>query len=246
MEKTVEVFVGSNIGGFIIEREGKKFRKARRFLLNENVNSISMDKDRKIYAATLTEGAFSSSDMGRSWKPISKGLHVRKVWTVEPDPHRRNLLYAGTHYGHLFRSDDARMSCHEVTGLYRAPLRKEWGVDWAYGTTGLTIHTVKFDPQRKNRIYISSSGAGLYRSDDLGESWKLVRNGLMEDCPAFKSAPRPSKPSTEQDDLRKHLETVHTCTHKITSAKGGTLYQQNHCGIFMSENSGDRWMDGWM
>lgn len=135
------------------------------------------------------------------------------------------------------------MAWHEVTGLYKVPLRKEWGVDCAYGTTGLTIHTVKFDPQRKNRIHISSSGAGLYRSDDLGESWRLIRNGLMEDCPVFKSAPRPSKPSTEQDDLRKHLETVHTCTHKITSAKGGTLYQQNHCGIFLSENSGDRWMD---
>jgi hypothetical protein len=239
-----KVLVCTEYGGYVFSKDDKKWKMINRFLRGESVNSISHDIEGNLYAATLTEGVFLSSDEGKTWKPVNKGLHVRKVWTVEPDPHRKHFLYAGTHYGHLFRSEDMGRSWQEITGLHKAPLRKDWGIDWAYGTTGLTIHTVRVDPEKENKIFIVSSGAGLYRSDDRGETWKLLRNGVMEACPTFGKKNMPSKPnSKDSEDLKKHLETVHTCTHKIAFSRDGRIFQQNHCGVFMSKNKGETWAD---
>src|SRR2546430_7959632 len=50
----------------------------------ESVNSVSFDSKNGIfYAASLTEGVFTSKDFGKTWRPSSRGLHVRKVWRSE-------------------------------------------------------------------------------------------------------------------------------------------------------------------
>jgi photosystem II stability/assembly factor-like uncharacterized protein len=173
-----------------------------------------------------------SKDLGRTWKPINDGLHVKKVWTVEVDPKKSSRLFAGTHYGHLFRSEDAGRSWSEVTGLHTAPGRNEWGVDWAFGTTGLTIHTIRLHPI-KDRIYVVASGKGLYRSDDAGETWAVLKSGVFDGCPITKSK------------LGEHIQQVHACTHKVSISKENpdVLYQQNHCGVYKSTDGGDSWTD---
>src|SRR5579884_3812152 len=142
-------------------------------LQGESVNNVLMSRSGKLFASTLTNGVFMSVD-GKKWEQKSKGLHVKKVWTIEEDRHTKGVLYAGTQYGHLFKSGDEGESWEEVTGLFNAPNRKNWGIDWGYGTTGLTIHTIKSDPFIKDRLFIVASGNGVYRSDDSGESWKDV------------------------------------------------------------------------
>jgi hypothetical protein len=239
------VAVGTEHGGYIFERSRDgEWKRRGPFLKNESVNTIRFGAEGKLLAATFTEGVFESKDNGRTWRTRNRGLHVRKVWTIESDPHKRGRVYAGTHYGHLFVTDNEGEEWDEVTGLHNAPMRNEWGVDWAMGTTGLTIHTVRVDPKRKNRIFIVSSGAGTYRSDDGGGSWTLLRNGLQEKCPTFGSRTTPSKPvANANENLENHLSTVHTCTHKLAFGEDGAIFQQNHCGVFKSDNAGEFWAD---
>jgi hypothetical protein len=243
----VTVAVATDAGAYILssDEERKKWNKEGPYLKGESVNYVAHSPDGLLFAATLTEGVFRSEDGGRSWRQSSRGLHVRKVWTIEVDPFNSDNVYAGTHYGHLFRSSDSGLTWEEVTGLHSAPLRKKWGVDWAFGTTGLTIHTVKADPLKKGRLFIISSGAGTYRSDDFGKTWKLLRKGLLDSCPVGAGPGAPSKPDSEDSKLKEHLRTVHTCSHKLTLSrkKEGVLYQQNHCGVYSSAASGDQWRD---
>ena len=189
---------------------------------------------------------FVSNDLGKSWTPINKGLHVRKAWTVAVDPKDASVLYAGTHYGHLFHSTNGGGSWEEVTGLFTAPKRNEWGVDWAFGTTGLCVHTVKIDRNNSKRVYLVASGKGPYRTEDGGESWKLLQNGVMDACPVGGEGGAPDIPSSAKaKKLEEHLDEVHACTHKLVlSGKNPRrVYQQNHCGVYRSENAGDSWTD---
>ncbi|PSN97334.1 hypothetical protein B9Q09_01000 [Candidatus Marsarchaeota G2 archaeon ECH_B_SAG-C16] len=65
--------------------------------MGESVNSLSFDvHSGALYAATHTEGVFVSRDGGGAWKQSSRGLHVRKAWTIGVDPHKEGRLYVGT------------------------------------------------------------------------------------------------------------------------------------------------------
>lgn len=245
----VAMGIGTSKGGYLLlsDTSRKSWKRFGPFLKDQSVNNIVyIPKNKKLYAATLTEGVFVSKDYGRTWKPINQGLHVRKVWTVEADPNLSSTLYAGTHYGHLFNSKDGGGTWKEVTGLHKAPERNEWGVDWGLGTTGLCIHTVRADPSDNNRIFIVSSGAGPYRSDDRGETWKLLQEGVMESCPTVQNPDGPKIPIQERtSDLGKHLNMVHTCTHKLVLSRNNheIIYQQNHCGVYRSSDAGEHWED---
>lgn len=233
---------------FLESDEGRKdWSTSGPHISGESVNSVCYNwYNDALYAATHTEGVFVSKDNGKSWKPSSKGLHVRKAWTISVDPHNRERLYVGTQYGHLFRSDNNGDSWNEVTSLHKAPYRMEWGIDWAMGTLGLAIHTIKFDPSQQGRFYIIASGNGVYRTDDDGETWKPLRGGLLDSCPAFTQRSSMSANANPQSEsLSFHLNEVHKCAHKVALSRrdASTLYQQNHCGVYYSADAGERWED---
>ena len=213
-------------------------------LEGESVNNVFMNRNGKLFASTLTNGVLMSVD-GKKWEQKSKGLHVKKVWTIEEDKHRKGVLYAGTQYGHLFRSGDEGENWEEMTGLFKAPNRRNWGIDWGYGTTGLTIHTIKSDPFIRDRLFIVVSGNGIYRSDDSGENWKQLKRGVTNKCPVADEIGAPNTPKNNSLSAKEHLKMVHSCTHKIALSikTNGLIFQQNHCGIYVSKNDGRSWKD---
>ncbi|MDG6994495.1 MAG: hypothetical protein JRN52_01120 [Nitrososphaerota archaeon] len=246
----VAVGVGTSQGGFLLisDLQRNKWRKVGPFLHRESVNCLKYDaKSKTLFAATHTNGVFVSKDFGKTWKQSNDGLHVKKTWTIEFDPNYKNTLYVGTHYGHLFKSTNLGANWEEVSGLFTAPKRNEWGVDWGFGTVGLCIHTIKMDPNQKDRFYIVSSGGGPYRTDVGGNNWSLLDNGVKSTCNSEWASADVWR-SGEKDpakNLERHLAEVHRCTHKLAvSVKNpGTVYQQNHCGVYKSSDSGQTWTD---
>jgi hypothetical protein len=76
-------------------------------------------------------------------------------------------------------------------------------------------------------MYVATSAAGTYRTEDDGLSWqprnKDVRADFMPDIyPEFGQ-----------------------CVHKIAMHPSvpQVLYQQKHCGVYRSDNAGDDWVD---
>jgi photosystem II stability/assembly factor-like uncharacterized protein len=241
--------VSTESGAYILTKEkgDKKWRKHGPVLKGESVNSMAFDpKGGRLYAATHSNGVFISEDMGKRWKDTNRGLIVRKVWTGELDPRKPSRLYAGTQYGHLFKSENGGESWDEVSGLFKAPGRNDWGIDWGFGTTGLCIHTIRIDPRKSNRIFIVASGNGPYRSDDSGENWTRLREGTMNACPIGGGPNAPTIPKNEREkQLAEHLSQVHSCTHKLEISREDPdiVFQQNHCGVYQSLDAGDHWED---
>ncbi len=228
------------------DEERRNWKLSEPFLKDENINKVVEDRAGNLFAASLAEGVFKSTDGGKTWKSSSKGLHVRKVWEVAPDPHHEGTVYAGTQYGHLFKSTDSGNTWDEVVSLHKAPDRLNWGIDWGFRTAGLALHTIKFDPKNPEIIYLVPAGKGTYRSDDGGETWKSLKGGTSKACniPPEKMISSAPEGASVEERIKRHLSELHPDTHKIVvSPKDGRLYQQNHCGVYFSDSHGDQWTD---
>jgi photosystem II stability/assembly factor-like uncharacterized protein len=79
-------------------------------------------------------------------------------------------------------------------------------------------------------LYIGISAAGVFRTDDGAETWSPANTGTAAD---FLPDPYPE---------------VGQCVHKLLvhSADSNRLWQQNHCGVYRSDDGGASWerLDG--
>ncbi|NNM00388.1 MAG: hypothetical protein HKO62_06530 [Gammaproteobacteria bacterium] len=149
-------------------------------------------------------------------------------------------LYAGTIPGGLFVSRDAGESWelnrplwnHDSRGgdLFagEATGRTQWmgtpaSID--YGVFEPGIHSVIIDPRDADHLYVAASSAGVLESTDGGRSWQGRNRGMLMDY-----LPDPA------------AEWGHD-PHYITccAAQPDHLWQQNHCGVFFSDDGAATW-----
>lgn len=110
-----------------------------------------------IYAATIWDGIFKSTDGGNTW--LNKGLPELYLTTIAINDSGTIYVSAGkrnSQNGGIFKSEDG-------------------------GNTWITLNT-SISAQKmvvKGRtIYVASKGTGIYKSIDGGRTWQLKNNGL--------------------------------------------------------------------
>jgi hypothetical protein len=175
-----------------------------------------------------------SDDFGESWHepdegnvkfPIGSGLSLNAVWALEGAPRiGSEVVFAGTDPAALFRSDDRGETFRPVESLLNHPERPFW----VPGFGGLCLHTVLPDPRDAKRIVVGISAAGVYRSDDGGDSWARRNNGVR-----IEAGP-PHAPDFGPQ-----------CAHKLRydAQNPARIYLQNHPGVYRSDDGGDSWID---
>ena len=255
MAKKVLVLIGTRKGTFIAEsNEARKDWSIRgpmaggiaEFDGNKfPVSLVSMDvnfdpKTQSLFAATAGSGGNGifepqqnvairrSSDLGETWTESKEGLtygeggpDLVKVWNVQPTPH--GVVYAGVEPAGLFKSTDNGATWKHVEGLTNHPSRK----DWNGGNGGLCLHSIVVHPTDPDRIWVGTSAAGAFYSGDGGKSWEPINKNVRNfDTP------------TKEGE-------VQTCVHKLRGALNGSdlLYQQNHFGVYRSEDGGKNWKE---
>jgi hypothetical protein len=146
----------------------------------------------------------------------------KRVWHLEPSLTDANVVYAGVEDAALFRSTDGGTTWHELAGL-----RDIQGAKWAPGAGGMGLHTIILDPANPKRIFVAISSAGAFRSDDGGQTWKVITKGL-------KSQYMPD-PTAE----------VGFCVHRIAMhpKRPNTLFMQLHWDVMRTDNAGDLWTE---
>jgi photosystem II stability/assembly factor-like uncharacterized protein len=145
----------------------------------------------------------------------------KRVWHIEPSPADADTVYAGVEDAALFRSTDAGKTWHELSGLRGHGT----GPMWQPGAGGMCLHTVILDPANPNRIYIAISAAGAFRTDDGGNTWKPINNGLYSQY-----IPNP------------RAEVGH-CVHHVAMnpKRPDVLFMQKHWDVMRSDDAGDTW-----
>jgi photosystem II stability/assembly factor-like uncharacterized protein len=169
-----------------------------------------------------------SPDLGATWTHSSTGLTygdgepaVTRVWNVTPGGD--GLLYAGVEPAGLFRSTDGGETWEHVRGLRDHPTRTQWQP----GAGGLICHTIVPDPTDPDHLWVGISAVGVFETRDGGRTWETRNRGVRAD---FIPGPPPE---------------FGQCVHKVAMAAGHpqTLYQQNHCGVYRTDDGGTTWTE---
>jgi photosystem II stability/assembly factor-like uncharacterized protein len=232
----VTLLVGTKRGLFIARSNGDSawHISAPRLIGREVYYAFIDERDGTAWAATdhAVWGAHvhRSADGGSTWTVLEQAPHhddergLKAIWHLAPAPVAEpDTLYAGIEPAGLFRSRDRGSSWQPVRSLNEHPSRGTWQP--AGG--GLALGSIQHDPREPGRMYCALSAGGVYRSDDGGESWRACNDGVRAD---FLPDPRPA---TGQ------------CVHRLLlhPARPQRLYQQNHCGVYRSDDAGDSWLE---
>jgi photosystem II stability/assembly factor-like uncharacterized protein len=145
------------------------------------------DHPATLYAGVEPAGLFVSEDRGDSWhsvpglnehptrgrwQPAKGGLALHSIYV---DPRKAQRMYAAVSAGGVYRSDDGGSTWSPANRGVRADYLPETRPD-----SGHCVHRLVMHPEKPDRLY-QQSHTGTYRSDDGGENWIEITEGLPSD-----------------------------------------------------------------
>lgn len=181
-----------------------------------------------------------SRDLGATWEEVAAPKYpegdtvppdftapaaTSYIWLIEPggvdEPKR---LYVGTEPGGLFVSNDGGDSFQLMETLWYHPTNKHW---FGAGRDHPGCCSIVVDPRDSRHLIAGISVGGVYVSHDAGETWEARNRGLYADY----------LPDPRHD----YGHDPHIIL--ASPSNPDVLWQQNHCGIYRSENGGLQWQD---
>jgi photosystem II stability/assembly factor-like uncharacterized protein len=246
----VRVLVGTKKGAFILTADGKRDKweiSEPQFAGWEMYHLHGSPVDPNRIYASQTSGWFGqtmqrSDDGGKTWEPIGNefayegetGTHqwydgtqhpwaFARVWHLEPSLTDADTVYAGVEDAALFKSTDAGKTWKELPGL-----RHTKGHLWQPGAGGLCLHTIILDPTNEDRIFVAISAAGAFRTDDGGQTWRPINNGLKSQW---------ELPDPDAD--------VGHCVHNLAMhpSRPNTVFMQKHWDVMRTDDAGEIWYE---
>jgi len=246
----VRVLVGTRKGAFILTSDERRTEwdvQGPLFAGWEiyHLKGSPLNPDR-IYASQ-SSGWFGqtiqrSDDGGKNWEPVGNifqyegdpGTHqwydgtqhpweFNRVWHLEPSLSEPETVYAGVEDAALFRSTDGGQTWAELAGL-----REVKGHLWQPGAGGMCLHTIVLAPDDPNRIVVAISAAGTFRTDDGGQTWRAINQGLRS-----------------EDVLPDGTTDVGHCVHCVSMhpSRPDVLFMQKHWDVMRSDNAGESWYE---
>lgn len=242
MSKT-NLLLGTRKGLIVYQQHGDGWNHNATHFLGIPVSLTLVDERSGTWWACLDHGHWGcklhrSSDQGKSWEEIEapkfmEGMEVKEgvpaavkyLWAMSHGgADKPCVLYLGTDPGALFRSTDNGNTWHLVESLWNHPSREKW---FGGGRDNPGIHSVVVDPRDSNHIYVAVSCAGVFESFDAGETWQSANKGLKADF-----LPDPNSEIGQDPHIL-----------KACPSNPDVLWQQNHCGIFVSTDGAKNWKE---
>jgi photosystem II stability/assembly factor-like uncharacterized protein len=185
-----------------------------------------------LYCGVEPAALFESHDAGATWA-LNRGLFDhphRPQWqpgggglclhTIVVDPANRRRMMVAISTGGCYRTDDGGRTWEPRNKGVRADFMPD-----KYPEFGQCVHKVVQHPARPERLFLQNHW-GLYRSDDGGDSWRDIANGVPSDF-GFAMAIHPHDADTvyivpiESDEFR--------CT------------PEGKLRVYRTRNAGDSW-----
>lgn len=205
------------------------------------VSMIHFDPVSHIYFAGLSmkhwgPKLFRSRD-GRQWQEVGAPLYpegslvspgkpatLRLIWSGLLH-NAQGKLWIGTEPGGLFESNDLGQSFILNEALWHHPTRQDhW---FGGGRNQAGIHTILGHPGDPGFLLVGVSCGGVYITRDGGKTWEPKNEGLIADY-----LPDPYGPFGHDPHAI-----------RICQSNPDIIWQQNHCGVFISRDGANTWHD---
>jgi photosystem II stability/assembly factor-like uncharacterized protein len=166
-----------------------------------------------LYCGVEPAALFESKDDGKSWSLV-RGLYDhphRPQWqpgggglclhTILPDATRPGRIHVAISTAGVYRTEDGGRTWRTAHKGVRAQFLPD-----PHPEFGQCVHKVVAHPEHPDRLFLQNHW-GLYRSDDGGDSWKDIANGVPSDF-GFAMEVHPHDPKTvfivplESDEFR--------------------------------------------
>ena len=175
----MRILVGTDDGLHVIrwiegERSG---RTAEKHFEGRQVYRLAAT-DRRIWAVVPEEGLFYSGDGGGSWERVLDRLDGAQVRALAVSPSDPSVVYAGTEPPGLYVTRDDGQSWEEIPAFRELGARESWR---DYGKRSAHVETIACDPNDPRRLYVGVEIGGAYRTDDGGQSFTGINEGIFDD-----------------------------------------------------------------
>ena len=120
---------------------------------------------------SLVRGLFDHPHRPR-WMPANGGLALHTV-VLDPADHQR--MYVAISAGGVYRTTDGGQTWTAQNRGIRAMFMPNKNPEF-----GQCVHKIAMHPAHPERLFLQNHW-GLYRSDDYGDSWKDIANGVPSD-----------------------------------------------------------------
>lgn len=145
------------------------------------------DEPNVLYCGVEPAALFESRDGGESWSlvrglfdhphrprwlPSNGGLALHSILL---DPANKQRMYIGISSGGVYRTEDGGASWTPQNRGIRAMFLPD-----KYPEFGQCVHKIAMHPQRPERLFLQNHW-GLYRSDNHGDNWTDIANGVPSD-----------------------------------------------------------------
>ena len=232
------LLIGTRKGCFVLESDADRRDWALRGPYCEAwpvYHAVLERSSGAIYAAAASEwhgsAVWRSGDLGETWALSSEGLayaddagkKISKVSSLAASPER---VLVGVEAPGIFESSDEGATWSELTTLAGQPGSEVWDDPANQPPGHLGLSALMLDDDDTSRFWAIVQGIGVFETGDGGQSWTPRNRGLRAEWP------------------REH-EEVGFCVHKLvrSAADPTRMFQQNHCGMHRSDDSGETWTE---
>jgi hypothetical protein len=224
----VRIAIGTVKGAFFAEGSGDRWEFGEQALPGWEVTAFGSDSDGSALLATGSswygaaihrrgsDGAWNQLPEGPAY-PEGLGRKLNQIWTME---RFGDELWAGVDEAGLFKSSDNGEKWEPVEGLNDHPTREHWQP----GFGGLCAHRLLSDEDHR-RMWVGISAVGVFRSDDGGDTWTPVNQGVSQAAPDERSP------------------DIGYCVHGLAAdpSQPDTIWRQDHMGVYRTTDGGDNW-----
>ncbi len=192
-----------------------------------------------VYAGTQPSALFKSTDGGRTYALVAglwnhphrpqwgAGFGGQAVHTVLPHPTDPDRLLVAMSTGGVYRSRDAGQTWSPANNGIKAYFLPD-----PWPEFGQCVHKVARDAGDPDRLY-AQNHHGVYRSDNGGDSWESIADGLPADF-GFTMVAHPSKPGVIytfpiEADSRRYPPDFRCRVYRSTDA--GASWEALHNGL---------------
>jgi len=220
------------LAGGVVVFDGDGWQ-SRNIGLPVEVTVVSLAAGRgHVYAGTMTQGVFHSADGGQTWAPSRRGLAQLDAPALTVD--HRGVVWTGGTGGGVYRSTDHGEIWEDASGRHMGAVREPWWSRFrpfrkapsAGALPGAAIHDLEALPigtaGDEATAVLAATGAGVYRSDDGGRSWRPANRGL----------PGTKAPAGTSDLAVRRL---------ARGGARGTVWAASLRGVYFSADAGEHW-----